>query len=76
MTIRAKYDSNRAGGSSDVAIFFDDVDEPVYPMPGDQYELYDEEAPGFTVQAIVTRVLWQKKVIFLEINWATANRQT
>lgn len=62
--IRAKWDSIF---SPIPIVHFDDVDEPVYPMPGDIYELYDDNE-NVTVQAVVTMVSWSRKLIYFNLN--------
>jgi len=66
--IRAKWNSDNVANTQ--SVFFSDVDEPVYPMVGDEYELYDEDNSR-TVIATVSRVHFPSKMIYLEPDWST-----
>jgi hypothetical protein len=66
---RAKWNSSKNPGDIQT-VSFDDVEEPVYPMIGDMYKLYDETHYQ-SVTAIVARVHFPTKTIYLEPDWST-----
>jgi hypothetical protein len=70
MPTKARWDSLTTDRGFAI-ISFDDIDEPIYPMVGDEFQLHDVNAKS-EITAIVVMVNWFKRLIYLELNWASA----
>lgn len=68
---RAKFDRHKRVHGEMSPVSFDDFEEPIYPLPRDEYELIDPR-DGTVVKAVVQMADFSRRIIYFKVDWNSA----